>query len=258
MKKYLKPRYLVSLFFVSVFLILVGMYGYGRSLGNRDVDPSSFSSYLDDMSETDRAEKQRLAFYSAAVGEGNESLYVSARKDQVALLDELMIGAIYLPSIDTTLPVSAGTGNMASYLGVVEPRQTQRLGEGLWLGASLFIEGKKDYLLSRLSQLQDGDVFYVSNGETIYPYEVERVAQTHSIIELMNLNEILDDGQPRAMLYKISEDANRSSRGLYDVAMGKLIDEPVPDSVIEHMSGGEKTQYNWFQDLSIGLYVFLS
>lgn len=263
MKAYLKPRYLVPLFFLFCFIFLMGFWGYGRSLSRRPIPESSFASYIKDSDIYDVKERQRIAKYTSPVSVTNESSYALVKKNHVELLNRYMIGTIYIPKVNSALPVSTGTGAPVSFIGVTEPRQGQTMGEGLWLGTSSVVEGIDDYPLRYLPELEPGDKIYITNGVDTFTYKITRSDMTDSIKSIMDLAEVLGDGSSKMMLYQISSDSLNTSRVLYNFIMADLVDEAVPEDALRHLgvhadSSVEPYRYSWFQDLALGFYGLFS
>lgn len=143
----------------------------------------------------------------------------------------LIIGRLYIPSIDVNLTVFNGVTNQILHAGVGTMRPDLTMGEGNFPIAGHYSRNK-DVLFGNLTAVEIGDEIFLTDNETVYEY---RVYETRKVLPSES-EWILDDvaeehGSPIISLMNCFYENGVNSGKRYFV-FGELVDtHPIADSV---------------------------
>ena len=143
----------------------------------------------------------------------------------------LIIGRLYIPSIDVNLTVFNGVTNQILHAGVGTMRPNLTMGEGNFPIAGHYSRNK-DVLFGNLTAVEIGDKIFLTDNETVYEY---RVYETRKVLPSES-EWILDDvaeehGSPIISLMNCFYENGVNSGKRYFV-FGELVDtHPIADSV---------------------------
>lgn len=143
----------------------------------------------------------------------------------------LIIGRLYIPSIDVNLTVFNGVTNQILHAGVGTMRPDLTMGEGNFPIAGHYSRNK-DVLFGNLTAVEIGDEIFLTDNETVYEY---RVYETRKVLPAES-EWILDDvaeehGSPIISLMNCFYENGVNSGKRYFV-FGELVDtHPIADSV---------------------------
>lgn len=124
---------------------------------------------------------------------------VDARRHYESSVQDYGIGTVYMPSVDISVPLLAGTSEWNLFNGIATGRENQRLGEGLFIGLSHNL--KSGTLITKIRDMAPGDLVYITDFKNVYIYEtVERkvVHQTES----KYFKEPLEDEAAKLLIYR--------------------------------------------------------
>lgn len=144
----------------------------------------------------------------------------------------LIIGRLFIPSIDVNLTVFNGVSNQILHAGVGTMRPNLVMGEGNFPIAGHYSRNK-EVLFGNLTAVEVGDEIFLTNNETVYEY---RVYKTRKVLP-SETEWILDDvaeehGQPIISLMNCYYENGVNSGYRYFV-FGELVGtHPIEDSVL--------------------------
>lgn len=84
---------------------------------------------------------------------------------------ELVIGILYIPDLDLNLPIMKGLTDANLMAGAATMKPEQSFGQGNYTLSGHNMK-RKDLLFGSLMDIEVGSKAYVSNGETIYEYDI--------------------------------------------------------------------------------------
>lgn len=144
----------------------------------------------------------------------------------------LIIGRLYIPSIETNLTVFNGLSNQILHAGVGTMRPDLTMGEGNFPIAGHYSRNK-DVLFGNLTAVEIGDEIYLTDNETVYEY---RVYETRKVLpaesEWIRDDVAEEHGKPIISLMNCYYENGVNSGYRYFV-FGELVDShPIADSVL--------------------------
>lgn len=145
----------------------------------------------------------------------------------------LIIGRLFIPSIDANLTVFNGITNQILHAGVGTMRPDLTMGEGNFPIAGHYSRNQ-DVLFGNLTAVEIGDEIYLTDNETVYEY---RVYETRKVLPA-ETNWIQDEvaeehGKPIISLMNCFYENGVNSGYRYFV-FGELVDtHPIDDSILE-------------------------
>lgn len=144
----------------------------------------------------------------------------------------LIIGRLYIPSIETNLTVFNGLSNQILHAGVGTMRPDLTMGEGNFPIAGHYSRNK-DVLFGNLTAVEIGDEIYLTDNETVYEY---RVYETRKVLpaesEWIRDDVAEEHGKPIISLMNCYYENGVNSGYRYFV-FGELVDShSIADSVL--------------------------
>lgn len=149
-----------------------------------------------------------------------------------AIDPSLIIGRLYIPSIEVNLTVFNGLSNQILHAGVGTMRPGLTMGEGNFPIAGHYSRNK-DVLFGNLTAVEMGDKIYLTDNETVYEY---RVYETRKVLpaesEWIRDDVAEEHGSPIISLMNCYYENGVNSGYRYFV-FGELVEtHPIADSVL--------------------------
>lgn len=144
----------------------------------------------------------------------------------------LIIGRLFIPSIDANLTVFNGLTNQILHAGVGTMRPDLAMGEGNFPIAGHYSRNK-DVLFGNLTAVEIGDEIFLTDNETVYEY---RVYETRKVLpaesEWIRDDVAEEHGKPIISLMNCYYENGVNSGYRYFV-FGELVDtHPITDSIL--------------------------
>lgn len=144
--------------------------------------------------------------------------------------ESLIIGRLFIPSIDANLTIFNGVTNDILHAGVGTMRPNLTMGEGNFPIAGHYSRNK-DVLFGDLISVEIGDEIYITDNETVYEYRVfETRIVDPSEIEWIEDAVALEHGKPIISLMNCYYVNGRNSGNRYFV-FGELVDTHSVDEI---------------------------
>lgn len=129
---------------------------------------------------------------------------------------KLIIGAIYVPSVDIKLPILYGSNETVLRSAVGTYRANQTFGEGNFVLLGHNARNPK-VLFASIRHIQKGDKIYITNKKKVYIYE-----QYDSVVVSPYETSYLDESEGHAIISLVSCYASDGSNRI--IVRGKLVD----------------------------------
>lgn len=144
--------------------------------------------------------------------------------------ESLIIGRLFIPSIDANLTIFNGVTNDILHAGVGTMRPNLTMGEGNFPIAGHYSRNK-DVLFGDLISVEIGDEIYITDNETVYEYRVfdTRIVEP-SEIEWIEDTVASEHGKPIISLMNCYYVNGRNSGNRYFV-FGELVDTHSVDEI---------------------------
>lgn len=185
------------LIFVGILLLLLPQLNHMR-IGNRTEKNNLAAEEISAQEMQDNLNSETTFDFDSI-----EEISTSGTWLSPEYIDEdLIIGRLYIPSIEANLTIFNGISNSILHAGVGTMRPDLTMGEGNFPIAGHYARDE-NILFGNLTALEIGDKIYLTDNETVYEYEVyetrtvdptevewieDAVAEEHGkpIISLMN------------------------------------------------------------------------
>lgn len=228
MRKQKVLRYLsFALIFAGIILLLLPMINQWH-IGNRT--EKNHDVALDMPSEIMKENMNTEAEFDF---DSIEEITTSGTWLSPDMIDpSLIIGRLFIPSIDANLTVFNGLTNQILHAGVGTMRPDLAMGEGNFPIAGHYSRNK-DVLFGNLTAVEIGDEIFLTDNETVYEY---RVYETRKVLpaesEWIRDDVAEEHGKPIISLMNCYYENGVNSGYRYFV-FGELVDtHPITDSIL--------------------------
>ena len=140
---------------------------------------------------------------------------------------EFVIGTILIPDLDINLPIMKGLSRANLMAGAATMKPDQSFGMGNFTLAGHYMKNK-DLLFGSLMDIQIGDKVYISDGETIYEYNIyDTVVVPDTAMEMLS-NEKSDEKGKSIISLMTCYFSSKTGKRFF--ALGELVDKyPIDD-----------------------------
>lgn len=147
---------------------------------------------------------------------------MSVIKGSINFDKNLVVGILLIPDLDMDLPILKGITDANLMAGAATMRSDQAMGKGNYALAGHNMKNK-DLLFGCLMNIAVGTKVVVSDGTTVYEYEIyENVVVPDTTLEMILDKKSVERGKP---IISLMTCYNSSKTGKRFFALGELIDE---------------------------------
>lgn len=210
MKDTVKKIIAVTTLLLGLILILSGGLGYlliSHEPQTTHIISENQKEFLKDKEK--RQEKIENAEYGGEVTHVEGAAISEARLNYSSSVEEYGIGSVYIPSINISIPLLAGTSEWNLLNGVATASANQKLGEGLFIGLSHNLVNQR--LLQNIDQAEKNDLVYLTDFTDVYIYKISEQKVVHET-ESSYLQEPNEGEDAKLLLYRCEGELNTDWR----------------------------------------------